>query len=92
MPCFMTEPILFCKNKNKKQKNTRISVKSILKMISSKWLSFIYNIFVMFCGYVFQQTVGIPVGTNCALLLVNLFLCLYYADFIEGLSKKTKWS
>jgi len=34
----------------------------------------IYNIFVMFGGRVFQQTVGIPMGTNCAPLFADLFL------------------
>ena len=29
---------------------------------------------VVFGGYVFQQTVGIPMGTYCASLLGNLFL------------------
>ena len=40
------------------------------------------NIFVFFDGRVFQQTVGIPMGTNCAPLLVDLFLNSYEADFI----------
>jgi hypothetical protein len=31
------------------------------------------NIFVIFGGRVFQQTVGISMGTNCALLLADLF-------------------
>ena len=46
------------------------------------------NIFAMFGGRVFQQTVGIPMGTNCAPLLANLFLYSYEADFIQGLLKK----
>jgi hypothetical protein len=52
--------------------------------------SLIDNIFVMFGGHVFQQTVGIPMGTNCAPLLADLFLYLYEADFIQGLLKKNK--
>ena len=32
------------------------------------------NIFVQFGGRVFQQTIGIPMGTNCASLLADLFL------------------
>ena len=32
------------------------------------------NIFVIFGGRVFQQTVGMPMGTNCAPVLANLFL------------------
>ena len=38
------------------------------------------NIFVNFGGHVFQQTVGIPMGTNCAPLLAYLFLYLYEAE------------
>ena len=46
------------------------------------------NIFVMFGGRVFKQTVGILMGTNFAPLLVDLFLYSYEADFIQGLLKK----
>jgi hypothetical protein len=48
------------------------------------------NIFVMFGGRVFKQTVGILMGTNFAPLLVDLFLYSYEADFIQGLLKKNK--
>jgi hypothetical protein len=48
------------------------------------------NIFVMFGGRVFQQTVDIHMGTNCAPLLADLFLYLYEADFIQGLLKKNE--
>jgi hypothetical protein len=48
------------------------------------------NIFVMFGGRVFQQTVGIPKGTNSAPLLADLFLYSYGADFIQGLLKKNE--
>ena len=46
------------------------------------------NIFVEFGGRVFQQTVGIPMGTNCAPLLADLFLYSYEAEFIQGLLQK----
>jgi hypothetical protein len=46
------------------------------------------NIFVQFGGRVFQQTIGIPMGTNCAPLLADLFLYSYEADFIDGLLKQ----
>jgi hypothetical protein len=48
------------------------------------------NIFVMFGGRVLQQTVGIPMSTNCAPLLADLFLYSYEAEFIQGLLKKSK--
>jgi hypothetical protein len=43
-----------------------------------------------FSGRVFQQTVGIPMGTNCPPLLTDLFLYSYEADFIQGLLKKNE--
>jgi hypothetical protein len=50
----------------------------------------IENIFVIFGGRVFQQTFGIPIGTNCAPLLADLFLYSYEVDFIQGLLKKNE--
>ena len=48
------------------------------------------NICVKIDGRVFQQTVGIPIGTNYAPLLADLFLYSYKADFIHGLLKKNE--
>ena len=48
------------------------------------------NIFAMFGGLFFQQTVGILMGTNCALRFADLFLYSYEADFIQGVLKKNK--
>ena len=48
------------------------------------------NIFAMFGGRVFQQSVGIPMSTNCVHLLADLFLYWYEADFIQGLLKKNE--
>ena len=44
----------------------------------------------MFGGRVFQQTVGIPMGTNCVPLLADLFLYSYEANFIQGHLKKNE--
>ena len=46
--------------------------------------------FAMFGGRVFQQTVGIPMGTTCAHLLADLFLYSHEAAFIQGLLKKNE--
>ena len=43
------------------------------------------NIFVVFGGKVFQQIVGIPMGTNCAPLLADIFLYSYEVEFIQSL-------
>ena len=51
-----------------------------------KMLQFLVdNIFVVFAGKVFQQIVGIPMGTNCAPLLADIFLYSYEAEFIQSL-------
>ena len=44
----------------------------------------------MFGGRVFQQAVSIHMCTTCAPLLVDLFLCSYEADFIQGFLKKNE--
>jgi hypothetical protein len=41
------------------------------------------NIYVVFGDQVFQQTVGIHMGTNCAPLLADLFL--YEAEYVQKL-------
>ena len=46
------------------------------------------NIFVQFGGRLFQQTVGIPISTNWAPLLADLFIYSYEADFLDGLLKE----
>ena len=46
------------------------------------------NIYVVFGYQVFQQSVGIPMGTNCALLLADLFLYLYDSEFVQKLSQE----
>ena len=46
------------------------------------------NIFVVFGGQLYQQTIGIPMGTNCAPLLADLYLHYYEAQFIQGLLKR----
>ena len=48
------------------------------------------NIFVSFGGTLFQQVVSIPMGTNCAPLLTNLFLYSYESEFLQKLVKDKK--
>ena len=50
------------------------------------------NIFVECGGVIFQQVIGIPMGTNCAPLLadLDLFLYSYEAEFIQTLIKSGK--
>ena len=46
------------------------------------------NIYVRFGGQLFRQMVGIPMGTNCAPLLVDLFLYSYENEFLDKLIKE----
>ena len=43
-----------------------------------------------FGGRIFQQTVGIPMGTNCAPLFADLFLYSYEAEFVQSLLQAGK--
>ena len=43
------------------------------------------NIYVVFGDQVFQQSVGIPMGTNCAPLLTDVFLYSYDVEFVQKL-------
>jgi hypothetical protein len=52
----------------------------------------IYNNYVVIEGQDFQQSVGIPMGTNCAPLLADLFLYSYEAEFIQNLLPEKKKS
>ena len=45
------------------------------------------NIFVQFGGRLFRRVVGVPVGTNCAPLLADLFLYSYENEFLDNMIK-----
>ena len=44
------------------------------------------NIYIRFGTKLYRQVVGIPMGTNCALLVADLFLLCYAREFIMSLS------
>ena len=82
--CARKEQILFCK-----KKNTLIQPQNSLKLISSTCSNFLLTPYLLsLVDVFFQQTVGIPMGTSCALLLTDLFLYSYEADFMQGVLKK----
>ena len=45
----------------------------------------INNIFVKFGGCLFRQVIGIPMGTNCAPLLADLFLYSYESELLDNM-------
>ena len=48
------------------------------------------NIFIRFGTKLHRQVIGLPMGTNCALLIADLFLFCYERDFMMSLSGDTQ--
>ena len=61
----------------------KYSEDDIIKMLDHEFLVDI--IFVLFAGKLFKQIVGIPMATNCAPLLADIFLYSYETEFIQSL-------
>ena len=72
--------------KNHSESKHKYTEDDIVRMIEF----LIDNIFVESGGVIFQQVIGIPMGTNCAPLLADLFLYSYEAEFIQTLIKSGK--
>ena len=54
--------------------------------------AFVYlldNIFIRFGTRLYRQTIGIPMLTNCATLVADLFLFCYERDFMVSLTGKS---
>ena len=49
------------------------------------------NIFVRFGQKIYRQVIGIPMGTNCAPLIADLFLYCYEKDFMLHLAKTNQF-
>ena len=48
------------------------------------------NIFIRFGTKLYRQTIGIPMGTNCAPLVADLFLFCYERDVMKSLSRENQ--
>ena len=48
------------------------------------------NIFIRFGTKLYRQTIGIPMGTNCAPPVADLFLFSYESDFMKSLSRENQ--
>ena len=49
------------------------------------------NIYIRFGSKLYTQNVGIPMGTNCAPLVADLFLFCYERDFMKSLTKEKRY-
>jgi hypothetical protein len=73
------------------KKNTSDSTKKLSETdINNMFKCLIDNIFVIFGGRVFQQTVGIAMGTNCAPPLAYLFLFVGWGNHHTGASQEKR--
>ena len=70
-------------NKPTKNKYTEDDIVRMIEFL-------IDNILVECGGVIFQQAIWIPMGTNCAPLLADLFLYSYEAEFIQTPIKSGK--
>ena len=75
--CFTSDPL---------NGDNKYTANDICKMIEF----LVDNIYVRFGGQLFRQMVGISMGTNCALLLTDLFLYSYENEFLDKLIKEGK--
>ena len=66
--------------KNKSKTRLSMDCDTFIKAIT--WL--IDNIFVTFGGFILRQIIGVPMGTNCAPLLANLYLAWYEFNWFKN--------
>lgn len=53
-----------------------------------QWVEFLVNnIYIMNGGVIRRQVVGLPMGTNCAPVLANLYLYAYESSFIDRVQR-----
>ena len=65
---------------------SKYTASDICKMIEF----LVNNIYVRFGGQLYRQMIGILMGTNCAPLLADLFLCSYENELLDKLIKEGK--
>ena len=49
------------------------------------------NIYVKIGNHLFRQCIGIPMGTNCVLLLAKLFVYSYEVEFLRSMKKSSRY-
>jgi hypothetical protein len=50
------------------------------------------NTYVRFAGTIWHQIIGIPMGTNCAGFLANLYCFTYELDFLKRMVNEKCWT
>ena len=67
-----------------------ITIYGRVKKVCDALVYLLDNIFIRFGTKLYRQTIGIPMGTNCAPLVADLFLFCYERDFMKSLSRKNQ--
>ena len=68
-------------------------VKKFEKPLFIFWIIFLSDLelrFNSFLFFIYRQTIGILMGTNCAPLVADLFLFCHERDFMTSLSRKNQ--
>ena len=71
---------------NPKKDTLALDCSTVVRLLN--WL--VDNIYVTFGDKVFRQKIGIPMGTDCAPFLANLFLYSYEYEWIDKQRKNKK--
>ena len=81
-------PNLACNDRNAffTSKNPKNIMHGLVKMYVMHWPFCWTTFFIRFGTKLYRQVVGIPMGTNCASLVADLFLFCYEMDFMMSLS------
>ena len=69
---------------------TIITIYGRVKKICDALVYLLDNIFIRFGTKLYRQTICVPMGTNCAPLVADLFLFCYERDFMKSLSRENQ--
>ena len=58
----------------------------VIKCVMRSIIYLLDNMFIKFGSKLYRQILGIPMGTNCAPLVADLFLFCYEREFMLSLS------
>jgi len=78
----------WCNKKRSTAGGHYIDANTLMNMIT--WL--VKNTFVIVGNKIYQQVIGIPMGTDCAPYLANLFLYAYELEFLSDTLKLKDFS
>ena len=70
--------------------HTIITIYGRVKKVCDALVYLLDNIFIRFGTKLYRQTIGIPMGTNCAPLIADLFLFYYERDLMKCLSRENQ--